>query len=376
MMTRPLLRISSPADLLAAIPYLLGFHPSDSVVAVGLHSGQVAFIARVDLPGTGDSPTGLARHLCGVLARQDVEAVVLVGYGEPARVDPPMLAIRASLPSHARDLALFDVLRACDGYYWSYLCADPGCCPASGTPFDVSSSEIAAAAAFGGVVALPDRASFVARIAPVEGAARDAMRRATGLAKRRLRNLTGSSARLSAGEIALREAVGRQRSGDRLTDDDVAWLTVLLRQLSVRDRAWEMVTEPDLHVALWTEVVRRAQPELVAAPASLLAFAAWRAGDGPLASVAVERSLACDPTYSMAHLLDDILYLGTSPSTLDDWPTGPSGASGGGSRGPSGGSRGGAGGGLGGAGGRAAGGGGGGGAGGRRSFRRQRPVRF
>ena len=54
--------------------------------------------------------------------------------------------------------------------------------------------------------------------------------------------------------------------------------------------------------------------------ASLLAFAAWRAGNGPLASVALERALRCDPDYSLALLIRDAMFSGLPGSVLDDWP--------------------------------------------------------
>src|ERR1700724_3265719 len=65
---------------------------------------------------------------------------------------------------------------------------------------------------------------------------------------------------------------------------------------------------------LWANLVRRAQPGYVAAPASLLAVAAWQGGDGALANVALDRALAGDPAYSMAVLLRDLLDAGVPPS--------------------------------------------------------------
>ena len=50
------------------------------------------------------------------------------------------------------------------------------------------------------------------------------------------------------------------------------------------------------------------------APASLLAFTAWQAGDGTLANIALDRAVAADPGYSMALLLRDILAAGIPPS--------------------------------------------------------------
>jgi hypothetical protein len=84
--------------------------------------------------------------------------------------------------------------------------------------------------------------------------------------------------------------------------------------------AWRTVTGERRDVRLWTDVTQRADPALAAAPASLLAFAAWRAGDGVLAGLALERALQADPGYPMAHLLLRGLRQGVPPSTFAGWP--------------------------------------------------------
>ncbi|MCW6003030.1 DUF4192 domain-containing protein [Micromonospora sp. CPCC 205371] len=104
------------------------------------------------------------------------------------------------------------------------------------------------------------------------------------------------------------------------TDDEVAWLTVLLVHLPVRDYAWEHTGHEDWYVDLWADVVRRAEEEVVAGPASLLAYAAWRSGQGALAHAGVDRALAADPAYSMALLMRDVLQRAIPPSTLDEYP--------------------------------------------------------
>ncbi|WP_254909769.1 DUF4192 domain-containing protein, partial [Micromonospora sp. NBS 11-29] len=123
----------------------------------------------------------------------------------------------------------------------------------------------------------------------------------------------------SAGAAAVRAAFRRQRRGERLDDDEVAWLTVLLTHLAVRDHAWSRTDGRDADISLWTDVLRRAEPDLIAAPGTLLAFAAWRAGHGALAAVALERVLATHPEYPLAVLLDDALRRGLAPSELDGW---------------------------------------------------------
>ena len=71
-----------------------------------------------------------------------------------------------------------------------------------------------------------------------------------------------------------------------LDDDALAWLALLLVNVPVRDYAWERVDRDVAgSVDLWTDIVRRVEPDLVAAPATLLAFAAWRDVGGAIASI-------------------------------------------------------------------------------------------
>ncbi|MEU4378580.1 DUF4192 domain-containing protein [Micromonospora echinofusca] len=323
---RPRLAVRSPADLIAAVPFLLGFHPTDSVVVVAMRGRRITFAARADLPDLAD-PRDPAGHLAGVVARQHAETATVLGYGPAPLVTPAVDAVRAALTTAG--LPVLDALRVTEGRYWSYLCTEPACCPPDGTPYDVGASEVSAAAVFAGQVALPDRAALVAQVAPVTGQARSAVRRATARAGRRLAALLdqepatdprGGRAVRAAGTAAVRSALRRQRRGQRLSDDEVAWLSVLLTQVPVRDHAWERTDGRDEDIALWTDVLRRAEPELIAVPAALLAFAAWRAGQGALAAVALERALAEHPGHSMALLLDDLLRRGVPPSELDGWP--------------------------------------------------------
>lgn len=321
-MTSPL-ALRSPADLVAAIPFLLGFHPSDSVVVVGLRARHVVFAARGDL----GEPPGFVEHVTSVVLRQDIDAAAVVGYGTDERAREPVIALRDALERHG--VRVFEVLRVAGGRYWSYVCADGSCCPPDGTPYDAVASPVAAAATHAGHVAFPDRDTLVRQVAPVGGPVRESMRQATALATERLAGMLAGSPvgdpasahllrRLGSG--AVREAMSRHRQGGHLTDDETAWLTVLLVHVPVRDYAWQRVGTEEWHVELWTGVLRRAEPHLVAAPASLLAFAAWRGGQGALALAAVERAKQAEPDYPMARLLDDVLRHGLPPSMLDEFP--------------------------------------------------------
>src|SRR3954453_13294539 len=83
------LRLREPADVLGAIPFLLGYHPEDSLVALGLSGRRYAFAARTDPPALGAPAPPLhdqVEYLTGVMLRQSVDGVLLVGYGSDARV--------------------------------------------------------------------------------------------------------------------------------------------------------------------------------------------------------------------------------------------------------------------------------------------------
>jgi Domain of unknown function (DUF4192) len=322
------LKVSSPADLIAAVPYLIGFHPADSVVVVAVRDRRVVFAARHDLPepsGPDDEMRADAAHLAALVARQGVTGATVLGYGEATRVTPTVLRVSHAL--RQVDVAILDELRITGGRYWSYLCADPGCCAPEGRPCPAD-SVIAAEATYQGAVALPDRAALVAQVAPVAGTERDAMAAATTAARQRLAGLVDgerqdAARRLvcRAGRTAVREAERRYRSGRRLRDDELAWLGVLLMHVAVRDYAWERTGEEAWRVTFWTDVVRRVDPAYMPAPACLLSFAAWGIGHGALARVAVDRALEQDPLYPMATLLAELLTLGVHPRTVLDRPT-------------------------------------------------------
>jgi hypothetical protein len=324
----PQVSLRSPADLVALAPYLLGFHPVDSVVVVGLRGRQIGFAARGDLPdpaGNGPPVSRHAREIIDLVARQSVDSVALLGYGPAAAADPMLRAVRAA--ADRSGLPVVEVLRVSDQRWWSQLCQDPRCCPPEGTPVDLAASEVSARCTYAGLTAAGSREDLARGIAPVGGSARAAMTEATDRAEQGLADLLATlpeseqtSAVLTAGSRAIEAAIARYAEGTTLDDDAVAWLGILLVSIPVRDVAWRAITTGEPHLRLWTDLTRRVEPALVPAPASLLAFTAWRAGDGALAGMALERALREDPSYSLANLLMDALQQGIPPSRLDGWP--------------------------------------------------------
>jgi hypothetical protein len=312
---------------LAVIPHLLGFHPSRSMVVVGLDAprGRVKLAFRYDLPDPPNAARSgeIAEHATSVLRNRGITTAIAAGYGEGTLVTPVAEPLRAAL--RRSRITVRDLLRVEHGRYWSYVCRDPGCCPPDGVAFEGVAHPAAAALAAAGLDARPDRASLAGTLAPLTGPAAESMAQATQRAVRRVEEMIaaapgGTDAMrpvIDAGRTAVREAIGTYRGGGQIADDDqMAWLIVSVADLRVRDDAWARM-DPEhraAHRRLWTDVVRRAPESYVPAPASLLAFTAWQCGEGALANIAIERALAADPGYSMAHLLGQAVDAGLPPS--------------------------------------------------------------
>ncbi len=325
----PRVRLSSPADILAVVPHLLGFHPAQSLVVVGAGGPRqrIELGFRYDLPDPPDAAVTrqIAGHATAVLAHRKIATVIAIGYGPGRLVTPVMDGLAAAARRSGLDVR--ELLRVQGGRYWSYLCRNLACCPAEGVPFDVRSHPAAAVMSAAGLAAYPDRAALARTVAPVTGQRARVRDQAVSRAAARAAALLAEASAaggpdplrlvIAEGRRAVGETIDRYRAGGRVTDaDQLAWLVVSLARLPVRDDAWARMVpgHRGAHLRLWSDLVRNAAGAWVPAPAALLAFTAWQCGEGALASIAVERALAADPGYSMALLLSDILDAGVPPS--------------------------------------------------------------
>lgn len=189
-----------------------------------------------------------------------------------------------------------------------------------GVPLDTAAHPATAVLASTERPVQADRAALAATIAPLTGSQAIAMREATRWAERaaaRLIDRVGPRALDEPGVAAVQAAIRTYRGGGSITSADRhAWLALVLTSRRIRDDAWARLDPEhrDAHRRLWTDLVRRARPGYVAAPASLLAVTAWQAGEGALANIALDRALADTPGYSMALLLRDALDAAVPPS--------------------------------------------------------------
>ncbi|MDQ1656492.1 MAG: hypothetical protein QOD41_1575 [Cryptosporangiaceae bacterium] len=314
--------------MVAALPYLLGFHPEESIVLVGLRGhSEVVVTIRGDLPDPAAEPVG-GRAMAAHLARSAVtdgvtHAVVIVvtRAGDPGSLPRRRLAEHTARALRGHGLTVLDQLCVRDGRYWSYTCADRGCCPPEGTvPPPVGGGSVAVGTVAAGRVVLPGRPALVATLEPARadpdlerafggaGSAQDALARRRGLAVAAAEGVTAIAA----------EVVRRADGGGVLTAGAVASHAVALALPAVRDGCLRWIGGPLSGAAesLWLELARRALPAYVAPAATILGMYAYARGDGAFARVCTDRALKCDPAYALAELLNDALDYGISPPDI------------------------------------------------------------
>jgi Domain of unknown function (DUF4192) len=339
MTKRPGLNVSPPdpvvvrlrdvGEIAAGLPHLLGFHPWESVVLIGLggESGRrVGMTARADIPPP-EHDRSLARMLARNVSRARPEGALVLVVSEAADLSDEG---RTRLPHHhlvretcraleRSGVLIADTVLVRGGRWWSYDGA-----PDAGTPLPGGVGELEVASVASGTVVAGDREALVARIARVPGHDGQAMTAAcarVGVALSADVLDPGVESAAAESWAAVMAGVARCRpgaGGGPLSDEDVARVVWGLRDGVVRDLALELALgdQPAAAEQLWTECTRRAPAPLDAAPATLLAVCAWLRGDGAMANIALDRALTSAPGYRLAGLLRDALDECVTPTDL------------------------------------------------------------
>ncbi len=347
--------LHGPAELADALPFLMGFHPTDSVVLVALHGehGRFGGRLRVGLPADPADWPATAAHLAGCLVGNSIrrggrpDAVVVFLCQDPAegerasgvmeRLRP--FAQRLRVACGALDVPVVEALCVSAGRWWSYCRPDASATAEEGSALPVpGSTAMAATAAYVGMPAPGVLRDIEARFRPAEARNRDheialdaacaqmvPRMLARGCAEEtRRRTLALARGALERFQAAPRidDAVRGDRRDDKLLRDDEAAVVILgLQDIRTRDRAaeWMDTVLADAALRLWRALARRcAGPyaDHAAAPLALAGWVAYASGDEAEARVALRLALDLEPGYTFARLLHSALNEGIDPEVL------------------------------------------------------------
>ena len=313
----PARNLNGPDEVVAAVPYLLGFTPTRSCVVIALNgSGDVLFTCRVDLPPAEEVPAwsdclgqslsratgGLGRRaLLVAFADEDEEALVR------SATESVVTSIRGL------GMEVLDRLWCREGRWSSLDCDDPECCPVGGRII-TRRALMHARDCFPGHPCAESREALARSLEHVPGDDASAVQAELAAMASEIR---GTAIDEPMRDIAIAHAVHQISSGPE-APRDVALALAGLRDVRVRDTVlWDLLHGPreswaPMVVSL-EHLVRLAPAGDVAPVATLLGVLEWQRGNGTKASMATERALADDPDYALAALIDTCVVSGLPP---------------------------------------------------------------
>jgi len=305
---RAAIKLDGPAALIAAVPHLVGFQPAESLVLVvmGGSRSRVLLTVRADLPNTSPDWSELLKPITHAIQTAGGDTLVAIAYpptspthaGKKFQAAPLLGALVQA--ANAAGARLMDFLVVEEGRWFSV--AETGQPDGGGGVLETGAvSSAQAALAFEGRAPLASRAELV----------------------QSFQSLDPSDERMiSATELADTTAIRPQELCDALfattTLDRQGQINILasLPHAKVRDPVISIVlTQAAEHPlggsTFLRDVAERlrqvqcvAPPGFVAPAATLLGIFAWQAGEGAMATCALERAVADDPDYRLAHLIE------------------------------------------------------------------------
>jgi len=298
------MNLHGPDEVIASVPYLLGFHPNESLVLMWLVDGGLAMTQRLDLDGLPQS-IDAADALLAPGIRIGASQVVVLLY---TSTEPAPMAWITRFADHGIDVV--DIVRTSGDRWWSLLCTQE-CCPPAGRVIDPQMKEkVAARFVLDGQVAYADRSELVREIEPDPIAVAASLRALEAMPAQ-------SPNALAATCLRQWSRVERQRHR-RIRARVCATHIIALRHIATRDYlGWHLAQrERDSLLAtcwLMRTVLRGAPVGDVAPIGTMAGIAHWLAGDGARASVCLDRALADDPQYVLAQLIARSIQAGLPP---------------------------------------------------------------
>lgn len=277
------LRISEPAEAVAAVDHLLGFTPSESLVMLTF-GAKNAFHARMDLPPlhNADHVTTCIDSMLAPALKHEVQSVLLVTYSARPAARLGGLATQLRETFTAAGVAGVDLMHVNAGMIVSHF-PQPGerPVPVKTVKADVVHTRMIAE---GHRVPATSRAAVAQRLHGVD---------TTPVGEHIPEVLHALLAEPDSARESVLELVVDAMNGARaLSDVDVARIAISARSGLVRDELMRFLCPPNAaaFVDVFTDLVRRTPIEHREWSASLLAFGAWQAGQGALAWIAIDEA--------------------------------------------------------------------------------------
>lgn len=307
-------RLTTPIDVLEAVPVLLGFYPTESLCALYFDGPALAVTARMDLP-TDDTET--SRTLDSLDAMLDrYPTALLVIYS--ADQEEARATMRRIITHTGADKIRAAILATAPG--WTTVDPEMPDAIQWTSPYPTGTGPVAAALAAQGLYAMGTRDDLAESIqTPDHQTAVDyAAGRALDVVPDR-----ANAHQLHAMADETRDWItGYLRQPTTILPEEAAYLAARIRFAAARDEANRLLdkTTAAALAAMWQAVAGMTPDEDALPVLGCLGLAGWVAGNGALASVALERGehLPEAAESSLLGIVRHVLDRAIPPSVWDD----------------------------------------------------------
>ncbi len=284
---------ATSADLLAIPVIMLGFHPRESCVVLGVRGSRVEFCARMNLDWftTGFTFGDVAEQLENAINSCEGCTVAVLAYS--ADIEAAAIAVGELVGVIGED----DVAEALvtDGDRFWY--AHPGMLlPPEGISYSYASSNFAAQAVYSGVNVTACREDAVAEVQPPEAADVPRIEKAVAASALRIEALTGDQ----RWELLVRHMDNPEPLGTAA----VEFAVLLQDEEHFAEVLAQLNTETAARLRQRLAEARRTSCAVVAANVvSLLTLACWLDGEGAQQSDCLGQLEALDPHHPLMRVL-------------------------------------------------------------------------
>lgn len=315
------------AGLLAAIPYLVGFMPHNSLVlvAISLKTNRVQLAIRIDLVGfqTDELLVKAEQALINAKANAQIDLILPVIYADSKWVNYRELISRLT-KAQSENFEVRDGLWVNQSRYGSVLCENPECCPPDGYELASDSSKELFQLIAQGRAAMGNRNEILDFFTAKKANPKILV----NLAKL---NKAKSRAKSEAWEINLynRVLVNLLHKDPKLNELAQAELILVTEEIALRDRLIseilnEVKNSQDAlnllnQIKLKTlDLVQSAPEDKAKGVLTLVGLWHWQMGEAVWAEAAVNQALKLDPQYRLALLTLNALRSGLPPWRFAD----------------------------------------------------------
>ena len=309
--------LTSPHDLLAAVPFLVGYHPEDSLVVIALREEEIGMAMRIDFPREADPDQ--IDTLANYLVREKADSALIVAYLPDDVLESEYIIDSLRSAIEIREMSIHEILEVKNERWRSTLCGDEKCCPPHGNPVpEMQDSRIVAEQVIAGKrVPFENLQALKESLAPLplDPELKKLVRKVADIDYE-----DESTSKLQREGAHAVDRLAKEFIETGFTEDKALVALVLsrLQDLQVRDYAMGITNNENIDslAAMWHWMLRRAPKNYVAPVATLFAAVSYERGDGAMAGRALDRAFEDDITYPMAKLLRRVFAAGWPPQSF------------------------------------------------------------